>query len=173
MALGLAAAPAASSADDAVHAPAKTGVHGSGWAFGQSADRNSPIWIKGIAPGDIKNRAKPKLEKKRAADTSNGIDAALERAEKKSAGKLGLKMENETSAWKVAPSQKDMRQDEAMAREGKHILRAYAGVEAARDLNISVGPELILKDIQNVDEYANSSQPDAALGLGMNFKFDF
>lgn len=151
----------------------KTGLHSNPWAFGQSADRNSAIWVRGMAGGEISARAKPALPKKNAADTSKGINAALTRAGKKSATDVGLKMKNETSNWKVAPNQMGMGQDETIAREGRHVLGAYAGVNATDDFNITVGPELIIKDEQNVRESANASQPDTALGLGMNFKLDF
>lgn len=148
-------------------------AHGIAWAFGNSPDRQSSIWIKGIGAEDISNNARPKIFRKNAADTSNGIDAALRRAGKKSRTEIDLKMKNETSNWKSTPAGNYPQADEKIAREGRHILGAYAGVKATQDLNINLGPEIIIKDEQNVHESSNASQPDAALGLGMNFKLDF
>jgi len=45
-------------------------------------------------------------------------------------------------------------------------------VDAGDDLNVSVGPELILKDEQRERAAANK-QPDSALGMGMQFKLGF
>ena len=52
-------------------------------------------------------------------------------------------------------------------------MRAFADVAPSDNLDINIGPELILKDDNSRDQIANSSQPDTVLGLGMNFKLDF
>ena len=56
--------------------------------------------------------------------------------------------------------------------QSRHVVRAYADVDAGDDLSIRVGPELILKDEQRERANANK-QPESALGLGMQFKLDF
>jgi hypothetical protein len=56
--------------------------------------------------------------------------------------------------------------------QSRHVVRAYADVDAGDDLNVSVGPELILKDEQRERTAANK-QPDSALGMGMQFKLGF
>ena len=121
---------------------------------------------------------------KGAMDTGGGINSALSAAESagqaggatqaaKPKGSLGLSMENETTTWNVTPMREAMRPDEVLARDSRHVVRAYADMEPTEDLSISVGPELILKDEQHGAESAGSSQPDSALGLGMQFKLDF
>lgn len=148
-------------------------VHGDAWAFGQSETRKDAIWHKGIDGDQVTKKTERKLEKD-AANTEGGINDALDQAEKgKLRGSVGMSMANESSAWKVSPEQKKMRPDETMFRDRRHVVRAYAGVKAGDNLDISVGPELILKDEQHGDETANESQPDSQLGVGMQFKLDF
>lgn len=146
-------------------------VHGQPWAFGQSDSRNDAIWKKGVNAGQVVKNARPDL-KTGAANTSGGINRSLSEAEKANVkSSLGLSMNDETSAWKVEPER--IHPDENMYRDKRHVVRAFADVKTGSDLNISVGPELILKDEQHGDESASESQPDSALGLGMRFKYDF
>ena len=51
-------------------------------------------------------------------------------------------------------------------------VRAFADVDAGDNLNVRVGPELILKDEQRERAGANK-QPESALGMGMQFKLGF
>lgn len=88
-------------------------------------------------------------------------------------GAVGVSMQDSTSTWNVTPMRESMRPDEVKARDRHHVLRAFAGVSSGDNLSISVGPELTLKDEQNCAESAGASQPDSALGLGMQFKLDF
>ncbi|MBD5538931.1 MAG: hypothetical protein HDQ94_02890, partial [Desulfovibrio sp.] len=123
-----------------------------------------------------------------AMDTESGIDRALAAAQAmadaeaaeaakgqhaKPKGSLGMSMKNSTTTWNVTPMREAMRPDEVLVRDRHHVLRAFADVEPTEDLSIRVGPELILKDEQHGAESAGSSQPDSALGLGMQFKLDF
>lgn len=148
-------------------------VHGEAWAFGQSDTRKDEIWQKGI-DGDLVTKKSERNKNKDAANTEGGINDALDQAEKNNLrGSIGMSMANESSSWKVAPDQKRLHADETMFRDRRHVVRAYAGVKAGDNLDISVGPELILKDEQRGDEAANESQPDSQLGVGMQFKLDF
>ena len=123
-----------------------------------------------------------------AVDTGDAIERALSAAqaaskaeEAKAAseqgfrpkGSLGLSMKDSTTTWNVTPMRESMRPDEILVRDRQHVVRAFADVEPVDDLSIRVGPELILKDEQHAAESAGSSQPDSALGLGMQFKLDF
>lgn len=141
----------------------QSGVHADSWVFGQSVDRNAPIWSKGKTGKSFepKNK-KPKNKEIVDGERKSGIRSSL-----------GLDVTDESAAWKVTPSQKNTRADELKLRENRHILGAYADVEAGDDLNIRVGPELILKDESHGEESAYSNQPDSSLGLGMKFKYDF
>ncbi len=149
-------------------------LHGQPWAFGHSSDRKSAIWQKGVAGETIKKNARPQNRKKPTPDTTASIDNALRAADKNARNKaLGLSVENESTSWKVAPQQKAMRPDEDHVRERRHVLRAYAGVNPTEDFNISIGPELILRDEGTGEDAATSEQPDSVFGLGMKFQYDF
>lgn len=123
-----------------------------------------------------------------AVDTGDAIERALSAAQAasqaeearaageqgfKPKGSLGLSMKDSTTTWNVTPMREAMRPDEILVRDRQHVVRAFADVEPTDDLSIRVGPELILKDEQHAAESAGSSQPDSALGLGMQFKLDF
>lgn len=165
--LGMAAPGLAAQADN------EDSLHGQPWAFGHSSQRNDAIWSKGISGDKVEKRAH--ASRKRAdgaADTTHGIDQALNET-KGVKGSLGMSMANESGTWKVTPDQKGKQPDEHMFRDRRHVVRAFADVKAGEDLNISVGPELILKDERHGEESATEDQPDSALGVGMRFKFDF
>lgn len=141
----------------------QNGVHAEPWIFGQSIDRNAPIWAKGKTGKSLAPKKKQRETKGAVADKPrSGIRSSL-----------GLSVKDESATWKVTPSQKNMRADELKLRENRHIVGAYADVEAGNDFNIRVGPELILKDESHGEESAYSNQPDSSLGLGMKFKYDF
>lgn len=142
------------------------GLHAEPWAFGHSSDRKAPIWAKGQT-GKSLLPTKKKSAEVQADEQEEGKEKAGARSS------LGWGMKDETGTWKVTPSQKDIRPDENRVRENRHILGAYADVQAGNDFNIRVGPELILKDDSHGDDSAYTEQPDSALGLGMKFKYDF
>lgn len=156
----------------AVHTQPEKGLHGQSWAFGQSADREDVLWQKGVDGAAISKKAQKKPAATKSMDSRTGINQALANSAP-AKGKIGLDFKKQSSSWTVAPELKATRPDEDKSRASQHVLRAYAGVEAAEDFNISVGPELILKDDEKSAEAANPNQPDSALGLGMKFQFDF
>lgn len=159
------------------------------WTFGQSRDRRNPLWHEANDTDAIVKKTKPKaLAKERGVmDTSGGINRALDQAVKtemaketerlngggrpRAKGSVGMSMVNESSSWKVAPG--EMRADEYVPRDRKHVLRAFADVKAGEDLDIRVGPELHLRDESVGTENAHEKQPDSSLGVGMHFKLDF
>lgn len=158
---------------DAAFARKKKSLHGSVWAFGQSGDRDAALWREGMPAQNLRARA---VGGKKAMNTAPGIDNALNVAnenEKKPRGGLGISVENEISTWRERLPAEGARPDECLPLEKRHVVRAFADVEAADDLSISVGPELIIRDEQNREHSAGNSQPDSALGLGMQFKLDF
>jgi len=147
-------------------------MHGQAWAFGKSASRNDVLWHKGVNADAVSRRAVPKKNTFKSVDTSGGIARALDAAEKKKrSGNLGVSMGNQSSSWKVNPNA--MRADEFKPRDKHHILRAYADMKAGDDLDIKIGPELILRDEYAAEERAHEKQPDSSLGVGMRFKYDF
>ena len=158
-----------------------TGKHPVGAVSGQS--RSGPGALKadagkkGTPVRHLHERAvKDAGLKKKAMNTTPGIDSALDEAagkKKKKKSGLGVSVENETATWRERLPTESARPDESLPLESRHVVRAFADVDAGEDLSISVGPELILKDEQNRDHSANNSQPDSALGLGMQFKLDF
>lgn len=157
---------AASQAKDNA-ARGKDALHASPWAFGQSSDRNDAIWKKGRTGKEIyRDNPQGKIA------ISDGRQAAREAA-RKNRRSLGLTMKDQSGTWKVAPERKDLRPDERRLRDNRHIVSAYADLEASDDFSIRVGPELILRDDTKGDETARADQPETVLGLGMNFKYDF
>lgn len=163
------------------------------WQRGVPAQSLKRRAVRGVAPqpgrqraarGDARNRTSSPpatVDRSGAMNTDSGIERALSDAEGGAASRsgqtqragLGMSMANETSTWCVTPGRDALRPDETRARDSRHVLRAFAGVEPNDDLSIHVGPELILKDEQHSAESAGASQPDSALGLGMQFKLDF
>ncbi|MBD5553054.1 MAG: hypothetical protein HDQ44_01820 [Desulfovibrio sp.] len=148
-------------------------VHGDPWAFGQSSQRDDAIWHKGVDGATVGKKALPAPKPREdAADTSRGIGRALEEAGDVRS-RLGMSMANETGTWKVTPDQKKLHPDEYIYRDKRHVVRAFADVKAGDDLNISVGPELHIKDEAHGEGPATEDQPDSAFGVGMKFKYDF
>lgn len=144
-------------------------LHARPWAFGVSDERADILWKKGMGGAEIKKRSTPQLPQK-GVDTSGGINRALDKAARSS---VGLSMETESSKWKAEPDKNRPHPDEDRMRESKKILRAYAGLQAGEDFNISIGPELIIKDENRSEPGANENEPDSSLGIGMKFKYDF
>lgn len=177
----------------------KGALHGQPWAFGASEDRKAALWQRGVPAKSLKQRAVSSAagrgafggassprngQATGAMNTGGGIDRALSTARSgaesrngargaRPKGGLGLRMENETTTWNVTPMRESVRPDEVLARDSRHVVRAFADMEPTEDLSISVGPELILKDEQHGAESAGAGQPDSALGLGMQFRLDF
>lgn len=146
-------------------------LRGQAWAFGQSESRNDAIWRKGVDARQVGKKKSAKGQEG-SPDTSGAIERALKEAEKDNIrSSLGMSMGHEAGTWKVNPEQQHP--DETMFRDRRHVVRGFANVRAGQDLNISVGPELILKDEQHGEEAATENQPDSAFGLGMRFKYDF
>lgn len=147
-----------------------------GQAPGRKADRatggkspagDGPAAKGAVDTGDAIERALS------AAEAASKAEEARAQTEHKPKGSLGLSMKDSTTTWNVTPMREAMRPDEVLVRDRQHVVRAFADVEPTDDLSIRVGPELILKDEQHGAESAGSSQPDSALGVGMQFKLDF
>lgn len=158
----------------AAWAEEKAALHGNSWMFGESLDRHDRLWKKGVDGATLSKKRHSASNAKDGADTTASIDQALQDAERmKPKGNVGVTIERDSSGWTVAPEVKASRPDEEMARDRRHILRAYAGVESGGDFQINIGPEIILKDEEHGAEAAMSDQPDSSFGLGMKFKYDF
>lgn len=166
------AAPGSSAAKAARN---KQGLHARSWAFGQSSDRNAAIWREGVPSEDLHGRAVSGALEKKAVNTAKGIGSALSGSTqaKKKKNPLGISMESEISTWREPLPADGARPDEVLPLESRHVVRAYADVEAGDDLSISVGPELILRDEQTRERNSNANQPESVLGMGMQFKMDF
>lgn len=143
------------------------GMHAEPWAFGKSADRNAPIWAKGQSGKNLLRKDR------KAAVASKTPQDTEETGKHQNKSSWGLSFKEEAGTWKVTPSQKNIHPDEKRVRENKHVLGAYADLEAAEDFNIRLGPELIIKDESQGDEGAYTDQPDSAWGVGMKFQYDF
>ena len=107
--------------------------------------------------------------KDNSINTASGINSALKSANSKNERKNGLALSvgQEESGWRKKSQLEPEAADENVPMQSRHVVRAYADVDAGDDLNVSVGPELILKDEQRERAAANK-QPDSALGMGMS-----
>ncbi len=152
---------------------ASKSIHAPAWVFGDGT-KSSEAWSQGTNTSELKKRAvgeSPSSDK--PVNTTASINSALDRAQAKDAhkGGLGLSVGQDDSNWRKK-GQHEIEADENLPMQSRHVLRAYADVDAGDDLSIKVGPELILKDEQR-ERTTSNKQPESALGLGMQLKLDF
>jgi hypothetical protein len=150
------------------------GIHAPAWAFG-SASQSREALREGVSTSDLQKRAVgDEAAKDNSINTASGINSALKSANSKNERKNGLALSvgQEESGWRKKSQLEPEAADENVPMQSRHVVRAYADVDAGDDLNVSVGPELILKDEQRERAAANK-QPDSALGMGMQFKLGF
>lgn len=150
------------------------GIHAPAWAFG-SASQSREALREGVSTSDLQKRAVgDEAAKDNSINTASGINSALKSANAKNERKNGLALSvgQEESGWRKKSQLEPEAADENVPMQSRHVVRAYADVDAGDDLNVSVGPELILKDEQRERAAANK-QPDSALGMGMQFKLGF
>ena len=150
------------------------GIHAPAWAF-DSGTHSREAWRDGTSSNDLQKRA---VGDENASDnsvnTASGINSALKTATSKAERKNGLAVSvgQDESAWRKKSQMEPEAVDENIPMQSRRVVRAYADVDAGDDLNIRVGPELILKDEQRERTAANK-QPESALGMGMQFKLGF
>ena len=150
------------------------GIHAPTWAFGNST-HSREAWRQGASTSDLQKRAVgEEAAKDNSVNTASGINSALNSADAKTARKNGLAVSvgQDDSEWRKKSQIEPETADENVPMQSRHVVRAYADVDAGDDLNIRVGPELILKDEQRERTSANK-QPESALGMGMQFKLGF
>lgn len=149
------------------------GLHAPAWAFGGGA-QSRDAWREGTSSSELKKRAVgDDAPAEKSVNTTASINSALKGSMEKEEHKSGLAVSvgQEDSAWRKK-GQHEIEADENVPMQSRHVVRAYADVDAGDDVSIRVGPELILKDEQRERNNANK-QPESALGLGMQFKLDF
>lgn len=140
------------------------GLHAHEWAFGggQSALR----WTRGI-DGDTLQKKALGNSKKRAELASN-VNESTSLDEHNG---IRITIDQQGQNWSVHPS--DEQVDENIPLEKQHRVRALAGV-SNKDLSFGLGPQVILKDSQQVRErMAKTDQPGVDPGVGMQLKMDF
>ena len=154
----------------------KNSLHARDWTFSEGSSRDA--WqIQGMPTNNLQGRAVgspvPKdITPGQVVNTSKGIDSALSHAEKsKKKSALALSVDDESSPWRESATS-DKTPDENLSMESRHVVRAYADTEVSEDMNIGLGPELILRNEQR-ERPSNNKQPDSVLGMGMQFKLDF
>ena len=154
----------------------KNSLHARDWTFSEGSSRDA--WqIQGMPTNNLQGRAVgspvPKdITPGQVVNTSKGIDSALSQAEKsKKKGALALSVDDESSPWRESATS-DKTPDENLSMESRHVVRAYADTEVSEDMNIGLGPELILRN-EHRERPSNNKQPDSVLGMGMQFKLDF
>ena len=154
----------------------KNSLHARDWTFSEGSSRDA--WqIQGMPTNNLQGRAVgspvPKdITPGQVVNTSKGIDSALSHAEKsKKKSALALSVDDESSPWRESVTS-DKTPDENLSMESRHVVRAYADTEVSEDMNIGLGPELILRN-EHRERPSNNKQPDSVLGMGMQFKLDF
>ena len=154
----------------------KNSLHARDWTFSEGSSRDA--WqIQGMPTNNLQGRAVgspvPKdIAPGQVVNTSKGIDSALSHAEKsKKKSALALSVDDESSPWRESVTS-DKTPDENLSMESRHVVRAYADTEVSEDMNIGLGPELILRNEQR-ERPSNNKQPDSVLGMGMQFKLGF
>ena len=154
----------------------KNSLHARDWTFSEGSSRDA--WqIQGMPTNNLQGRAVgspvPKdITPGQVVNTSKGIDSALSHAEKsKKKSALALSVDDESSPWRESVTT-DKTPDENLSMESRHVVRAYADTEVSEDMNIGLGPELILRNEQR-ERPSNNKQPDSVLGMGMQFKLGF
>ena len=150
------------------------GIHAPAWAFG-SGGQSREAWREGTSSGDLKKRAVgEEAAKDKSVNTESGINSALKTANAQAERKNGLAVSvgQDESAWRKKSQLEPETVDENIPMQSRHVVRAYADVDAGDNLNVRVGPELILKDEQRERAGANML-PESALGMGMQFKLGF
>lgn len=150
-----------------------TGLHAPAWAFG-GGEQSRDAWREGTSSSELKKRAVgDDAPAEKSVNTTASINSALKGSIAKEEHKNGVAVSvgQEDSAWRKK-GQHEIEADESIPMQSRHVVRAYADVDAGDDVSIRVGPELILKDEQRERNNANK-QPESALGLGMQFKLDF
>ena len=154
----------------------KNSLHARDWTFSEGSSRDA--WqIQGMPTNNLQGRAVgspvPKdITPGQVVNTSKGIDSALSHAEKsKKKSALALSVDDESSPWRESVTS-DKTPDENLSMESRHVVRAYADTEVSEDMNIGLGPELILRNEQR-ERPSNNKQPDSVLGMGMQFKLGF
>ena len=91
-----------------------------------------------------------------------------------SPGELQFSYDNEKRNWSARPlNQGPSGSDEGLGLHEEHRLRAFTRLDDDQDLDISAGPELILKDQKHSSTVNSSKQPDSELGVGMRFTYGF
>lgn len=169
-------APAASSVRQIPVKKQKNSLHAREWTFSEGSSRDA--WqLQGMPASNLQGRAVgspvPKdIAPGQVVNTSKGIDSALSQAEKsKKKGALALSVDDESSPWRESVTS-SVSPDENLSMESRHVVRAYADTEVNEDMNIGLGPELILRN-EHRERPSNNKQPDSVLGMGMQFKLDF
>ena len=150
------------------------GIHAPAWAF-DSGTHSREAWRDGTSSSELRKRAVgEEAAKDNSVNTASGINSALKSATNKADRRNGLAVSvgQDESAWRKKSQMEPESVDENIPMQSRHVVRAYADVDAGDDLNIRVGPELILKDEQRERTAANK-QPESALGMGMQFKLGF
>ena len=169
-------APVASSSRQLSVKKQKNSLHARDWTFSEGSSRDA--WqIQGMPTNNLQGRAVgspvPKdITPGQVVNTSKGINSALSHAEKsKKKSALALSVDDESSPWRESVTS-DKTPDENLSMESRHVVRAYADTEVSEDMNIGLGPELILRNEQR-ERPSNNKQPDSVLGMGMQFKLGF
>lgn len=149
---------------------------GPAWKFGKGKSGRKVAaenWQRGLSSASLRKRAIANRKEPLPEVTEEDmiVNPLFPKGKKKSAFSLGF--EHEGSSWNNGPSVNMHNPGEDYLMEGRNVIRGTRSVKAGKNLNIDLGPELILKDQKARESLNNSNQPDSLLGIGMQFKFGF
>lgn len=169
--IGIIGAVAPAQAADASQTKGK-GLHGQPWAFGASQSREDALWQRSVSVDDMKDRATPDNPFHRADAQADTPPQGQQRKRHGRKDDIGLSWDRRKGGWRSNASPNTP--DEHLPVEGEHHVRAYADVPAGDDLQIRMGPEVIVKDGKETPYTGKRNEdPKSSVGMGMQFKLDF
>ena len=126
---------------------------------------------KGLSADKIRENA---VLGRAAAPAKNAGKEKCQQVHSPMPGEIHFAYEKQHSTWSPKPPASQQKSpDESLALQGEHHVGAYSTLDNSKDLDIQVGPELILKDEKHNSPLTRSDQPDSELGVGMRFSYDF
>ncbi len=146
------------------------GLHGA--SFGFETQRSKSYWNNnGIDGEDLMRHAVRNGKQKPAkAQSEKAQSEAKETQQPEKKRNLRFSVDSEKSDWRALPGEKF---GEDVNIKGQHRMRAFATSED-EDISLGVGPEVIVRDTQNIKSYAQDpSQPDVDTGVGMRMQFNW
>lgn len=88
-------------------------------------------------------------------------------------GSLQFSYDQTKASWSSSPKDNVLPNDENLGISEEHHLRAHTHLDQSENLDITAGPELIVKDRKLNPSLKSSNRVDSELGVGMRFNYKF